>query len=513
MQFAHINMSINLSSKTLFSDINFRELETLLYSYDLNYTNITIEITETAVIHNIDFAIERINRLKKLGLKIALDDFGTGYSSLTYLKKLPIDCIKLDKSFIQSIEENNNDAHIIKFILQLSKSLNYGIVAEGIETKEQLKYLNKHNCECGQGFLMGRPVPIEDIMDMLNKGHRFSIKDYVSRSNKKINFIIIIILSIALFTIKSYARDLNFNYGEVFEEHGMVRMIIDVESGVIVQVNKAAVNFYGYSREELLNTEISDINTLTKEETEAEWRAAANGERNYFIFKHRLANGEVRDVEVHSYPLSHEGKEYLYSAIIDITSQVEVSNSLARSRRITIYMFLSILLLVIIIAILLYVSREKYKKFAIYDQLTGAYSRIYFNEWRLKNLKLQSNEIHNLSVIMIDVNKFKYINDNYGHIVGDRVLRKIVEILKICTRKDDIVVRYGGDEFLLILMNSTEVQAQSIMERVELKLKGIAEFNFIIEFSFGIENITDDMDILEAIKIADSKMYDMKSAG
>ena len=173
--YKELDLSINLSSKTLMSNLNFHELEDILDENKVDYSHITLEVTETAIISDIETAISRLLRLKKYGLKIALDDFGTGYSSLTYLKKMPIDTIKLDRSFIKSIEENDADTHIIKSILYLALDLKYNVVAEGIETKEQYEFLEKNNCESGQGFLMSKPIPIEDVYEKLENSYSFKL--------------------------------------------------------------------------------------------------------------------------------------------------------------------------------------------------------------------------------------------------------------------------------------------------------------------------------------------------
>ena len=173
--YEHLDLSINLSSKTLMSNLNFHELEDILDENKVDYSHITLEVTETAIISDIEMAISRLLRLKRYGLKIALDDFGTGYSSLTYLKKMPIDTIKLDRSFVKSIEENDADTYIIKSILYLALDLKYNVVAEGIETEEQYRFLEKNNCESGQGFLMSKPVPIEDVYEKLENPYSFKI--------------------------------------------------------------------------------------------------------------------------------------------------------------------------------------------------------------------------------------------------------------------------------------------------------------------------------------------------
>jgi diguanylate cyclase (GGDEF)-like protein/PAS domain S-box-containing protein len=161
----NLEISINLSSKSLMSESAFEKIEGIFKAYDINYSEIIVEITETAVIDKIDIAIQRLKRLKKMGVKIALDDFGTGYSSLTYLKKLPIDIVKFDRSFISVIDHSEKDQKIVQSMLNLVDSLGYKVVAEGIETKEQLEYLCNHNCDFGQGYLLSKPMRVEDIIE------------------------------------------------------------------------------------------------------------------------------------------------------------------------------------------------------------------------------------------------------------------------------------------------------------------------------------------------------------
>ena len=165
--FSDIQLSINLSTKTLTSAINFAEWEQILSEYDVDYSKIIIEITETADILDVEHVIERLNILKQRKIRIALDDFGTGYSSLNYLKKFPIDIIKLDRSFINAITEGGVDALLIKNILELASDLQFEVIAEGIETNEQMQKLVDYNCDKGQGFLLSRPLSVENIINLL----------------------------------------------------------------------------------------------------------------------------------------------------------------------------------------------------------------------------------------------------------------------------------------------------------------------------------------------------------
>ncbi|NLO08877.1 MAG: EAL domain-containing protein [Clostridiales bacterium] len=166
--YGYIQTSINLSTKTLTSAINFAEWEQILSEYDVDYSKIIIEITETADILDVENVIGRLNILKKRGIRIALDDFGTGYSSLNYLKKFPIDIIKLDRSFINAITEEGVDTLLIKNILKLANDLKFEVIAEGIETYEQMQLLVDYNCESGQGFLLSKPLTVENIFNLLN---------------------------------------------------------------------------------------------------------------------------------------------------------------------------------------------------------------------------------------------------------------------------------------------------------------------------------------------------------
>lgn len=165
--FGYIELSINLSGKTLESESDFNRLENLVLSYDINYDKIIFEITETVIISNLDAVFERLKRLRRIGIKIALDDFGTGYSSLLHLIKLPVDIIKIDRSFIRELPGNNEVAIVIKNIITLAYDMNYKVVAEGIETQEQLEYLKEINCEYGQGFMLCIPLPPEKLYDKL----------------------------------------------------------------------------------------------------------------------------------------------------------------------------------------------------------------------------------------------------------------------------------------------------------------------------------------------------------
>lgn len=158
------SISINLSAKSLIHDKHFKKLLDIIKSSNVNLSTVIIEVTETAIIPNANIAFENLKTLKDLGIKIALDDFGTGFSSLSHLEDLPVDIIKFDRSLIKKIPGNSKTCSIIKAFVTLSQDLGYDVIAEGIESEEQLEFLKELRCLNGQGFLFAKPVPPNELM-------------------------------------------------------------------------------------------------------------------------------------------------------------------------------------------------------------------------------------------------------------------------------------------------------------------------------------------------------------
>ncbi len=163
-------LSVNFSAKH-FSDKNLiSSIEALLAQFDLPANALKIEITESAFIFEPEKAINTMNTLSDMGVLLSLDDFGTGFSSLTYLKQLPLDIIKIDRSFVAGIGVEKTDEAIIEATLVLAKSLNIYCIAEGVETKAQLNYLVERQCHYIQGYLYSKPLEALEFIENLKKG-------------------------------------------------------------------------------------------------------------------------------------------------------------------------------------------------------------------------------------------------------------------------------------------------------------------------------------------------------
>jgi len=167
-----IIMSINLSTVQLRRDDFTKNIKAILKNRKFEYSQIQLEITENAIIDGIDLVIPKLNELKKLGVKVALDDFGTGYSSLNYLRQLPIDVLKIDKSFIDELSSNRkNSEYLLDSIIKLAKGLDLDVVAEGVETKVQLKQLTELDYVQIQGYIFSKPLNEEDLIKYLQNNY------------------------------------------------------------------------------------------------------------------------------------------------------------------------------------------------------------------------------------------------------------------------------------------------------------------------------------------------------
>ena len=160
-------MSINISAIQYQQPDFIDKLLQILEKYQVSPYEIELEITESILIDDFEEITKRLEILRDIGIKISLDDFGTGFSSLSYLKGLPIDTLKIDKSFIDTVITDENTRIITESIIYMVKKLGFETIAEGVETEEQFQYLNEISCDIIQGFYLGRPMPADDIEKLL----------------------------------------------------------------------------------------------------------------------------------------------------------------------------------------------------------------------------------------------------------------------------------------------------------------------------------------------------------
>ena len=168
-------LAVNLSGRQFEQPGLVDVVKDALLESGLSSQQLELEITETVLVERPDKAREMLNQLSALGVKLAIDDFGTGYSSLSYLKHFPIDRLKIDRSFLVDIFNDRDNAAIVETIIAMSRNMGLAVIAEGVETQEQVRFLHERNCHQMQGFLFSQPLPVDEIKVFLQQGCSFSV--------------------------------------------------------------------------------------------------------------------------------------------------------------------------------------------------------------------------------------------------------------------------------------------------------------------------------------------------
>jgi diguanylate cyclase (GGDEF)-like protein/PAS domain S-box-containing protein len=289
-------------------------------------------------------------------------------------------------------------------------------------------------------------------------------------------------------------------FRQLFERHNTIMLLIDCQSKTIADANAAATKFYGYPLESLRGMHVSKINAHPESDIDPLRQQVIQGERNKLILDHRLANNEVRTVEIHISTVTYKSKDLFFSIIHDITERAQ--------------------------------SDEVIRNLAFRDHLTQLPNRHLFND-RLGQAMLTSKRNGRYAaLIMLDLDNFKPLNDKHGHAVGDLLLVETASRLKNCVREIDTVARFGGDEFVIILNELdadsavSATQALAVAENILATLSSpyILKVSHSIQLATTVEhNCTASIGMViftdhkgsqeEIIRQADTAMYQAKENG
>ncbi|MBN2795910.1 MAG: diguanylate cyclase [Clostridia bacterium] len=317
--------------------------------------------------------------------------------------------------------------------------------------------------------------------------------------------LMIIMIIILIFPTVSYGTE------DLFTEHGSIMLIIDPDTGIISFANKAAIEFYRYG-ETLIGMNISDINTLTSEEVNTEMAMAEHEMRNYFLFRHKIGDGTIKDVEVYSYPIIYKNHDMLFSIIFDVTEKISALNELEdvynKQKSLLLRIVFVSIMIIFVISFLLLTLKKQNKSLhhiATYDALTGVYNRR-----SLRNIydKLNHKSSMPLGVFMIDVNNLKFVNDVFGHIYGDEIIIAVARMLEQMDY-EKYVSRVSGDEFVMIIPNCTSECSLKIESSIKNHLITIKGLHY--NASVGSILVTEEMSFEDAFSKAESIMYNDKS--
>ncbi len=169
-------MSVNLSAGQLSRPELAETVEAILQEAGLEGSRLTLDVTETVYVKASEISTTFFDRLRKLGVRMSIDDFGIGYSSLSYLKRLPADALKIDRSFVGGLKEDGADTAIVRMMIDLAHTLGMEVIAEGVETAKQAALVGEMGCDFGQGFYFSKPLPPEALSKYLAKASKVPLK-------------------------------------------------------------------------------------------------------------------------------------------------------------------------------------------------------------------------------------------------------------------------------------------------------------------------------------------------
>lgn len=467
--YAPISVSVNVSRADIYNADIADILMKIVQKYDLPPSRLHLEITESAYTENPDQIIDTVSQLRKRGFVIEMDDFGSGYSSLNMLNKMPIDILKLDMEFIQSETAKPVNQGILHFIMGLAHWMNLSVVAEGVETREQLERLREIGCDYVQGYYFARPMPAGEF-EKLVKSQQIPGEEERENLNRP------------------------------WTEDAQLLLIADEDPLYRKEVRKTFEGRFQIMEAGDSSTVLECIENYANRIAAVILSLTLNGPDGFPVLGELQRKKETWNIPVIATAISDmrmEGKALELGAD-DFAGKPHLQSSLwKRTLRI----------------LGMNASREReriLKDEACQDYLTGLLNR--------RGLEAAVEAVRKedapLAVYLFDLDNLKYINDTFGHVEGDHLIIEFSRILRSHTRGSDILARYGGDEFVAVMrqMWSEEdavKKGEEICRAIQQEFRS-EEIEAACSAGIAIWNVDEPVD--EMIRKADQALYCAKTS-
>ena len=636
-----VPVSVNVSRVDMYDANIVYSLLDILEESKLEAGDLHLEVTESAYAEDAEQIIETVKRLRSMGFLVEMDDFGTGYSSLNMLSSLPIDVLKLDMQFIRTAFGQEKDTHMLEIIIEIARHLSAPVVAEGVETEEQVKALKEIGCDLVQGYFFSPPVPAEKFASFLSEAagqmaakeqakptrqkqekpaagrERKSIlkrwSDRHSIPMKRASYIFVIVallVATGLFIADRLVTHGYLRMGQVHE-----RYIIAQQSATNLEIGSdvltsAVRNFVVTGDTQYLQEYFNEANVTRRRdeavdnlETMMSRGSAAYGHLStalslsnelmldeYQAMKLILSTGNydealipdvLKETELNAGDTGKSTEEKRLTAfnlvygdryedyktrirsntalctqeLIEASERERVAQDNRMNLLLGIQTVLTVAMLAVVLLIVLFISgwirrplsrmveqmkaketvppsgaeelrfvsetynsifeenRRTHERLTygnMHDALTGLYNRSAYDFMR-HDLDMSRN-----ALLLVDVDKFKSVNDTYGHDVGDLVLKRVAEVLKYSFRSTDLVFRLGGDEFVVIMSNvdsSMRDQVKRKIDQANVMLQKPKDDLPPTSLSVGVAFADRENPDGDIFKDADTALYRVKEAG
>lgn len=466
-----VPISVNVSRADIYNEDIADILMQTVQKYGLSPSRLHLEITESAYTENPNQIIETVGYLRDLGFIIEMDDFGSGYSSLNMLNQMPIDILKLDMKFIQSETAKPMNQGVLQFIMELARWMHLGVVAEGVETREQLERLIETGCDYVQGYFYAKPMPEREFEELLK--------------------------------VQPAGEEAWNREKEEFENRyqSQVLLVADEDSGYRGRVQRAFSKYYQVVEAVDTGSALGYISIYKDRMGAVLLSNALPGGDSYCVLKAVKEEKGVWDlpVIVTGPPDIQYEQQALELGAADYADKPHSEESLWRR-------------VLHAVKLASFQKRERdLQEEAYRDHMTGVLNR---RGWEMAVRALEREDAP-FAFYLFDLDNLKQINDTLGHIEGDRLIQEFSRVLRIRTRRTDILARYGGDEFMVImkLMKSEK----DILKKGEEICHAFSNIYFsdqlTVTASVGIAVWNAEDSAEEAIKRTDMALYRAKTNG
>ena len=432
-----VPVSVNVSRIDMYDPNLIDTFRQLLSDNGLTPGELLLEITESAYTQDSAQIISTVNRLRELGFRIEMDNFGTGYSSLNMISSLPIDALKLDMKFIRNAFRDGRDTRLIEIIIDIADYLNVPVIAEGVETAEQLEALKRMGCDLVQGYYFSKPVPAEEYEVFIDRRRGMqpdesAPAERVRREDSPDS------ARGSSFTYARIAQALAADYFSIYYADTTTDRFVEFSAHddyADLGIEKGGEDFFNLSRKNILRVAHPGdhnmfLSAFTKENLLSEMEKSGTFTLNYRL----MLGGEPTYVSMKATHMADRNDPHIIIGVNNIDAQMR------RERELNI-------------------AREKANR----DALTGVKSKhAYLETVSALNGEIAVGMAAPFAVVVCDVNGLKTVNDTLGHHAGDQLILSATRI--ICeTFKHSPVFRVGGDEFVALLHGQDYERQQALL--------------------------------------------------
>ena len=492
-------LSVNLSRAQLLEPTLLEDVRHALGSSGLPGKHLQLEITESLAAQD-EIIQSRLHGLKTLGLSLALDDFGTGYSSLASLHLMPVDVVKIDRSFVSQIETSRHHQVLIEATVQVARSLGMLTVAEGIETAGQAAVLQALHCDKGQGYFYARPMPADEVKHWLITRSAQAGPDTGQRSPGDARP-----GPAEAETEAPHAKDtsppghatpVQLKLLDSLEQTTVAVGLFDPAER-LVYANPSYLEIYWKGQpgqpswEDVMRLAHRSGRGVVIDTPDIEaW--LANVRRRYRQTPRRAFESDISDGRWLRVTEETRADGWQLCMATDVTSLKTHEAALRR-------------------------ARDQAVLASVTDPLTELPNRRHVFERLAERLSESQSLRVPLTVAVIDLDEFKSINDTHGHAVGDQVLVAFAQALKSTVRQRDTVGRVGGEEFLMVLANTGQQGAERVLGQLRSAMRDhpltVLVPGLRIGFSAGVTEAAHGDDVESICQRADVALYEAKAGG